>query len=93
MVYNLGMNNTSYYMYGSQEEVAKAKVIKKRLLSNLRKNPHWCADVRRAIKFVNSKVLDAKLFTEYEHLTEFPEWINTVHGILLERERNRYNQN
>ena len=84
LVYNLGMNNTSYYMYGSQEEVAKAQVLRKRLISNLRKNPR-VANPRRATLWLKRNVLDAKLFIEFEHLTDFREWQDTVSEILIAR--------
>ena len=90
-MYNLGMNNTSYYMYGSQEEVAKAHVLRKRLISNLRKNPR-VANPHRATLWLKRNVLDAKLFIEFEHLTDFREWKDTVSEILNARAKKSLTQ-
>ena len=77
MVYNLGMNNTSIN--------SQALAIKKRLLSNLRKNPRgW--DVKQANRYMMFIMdVDANLFIRYEHITDYPEWSAIVHPIICNR--------
>lgn len=71
-------------LIGSQEEISKAFVIRKKLISNLRKNPRgW--NVKQAVNYINNVVIDAKLYIEYAHLVEFPDWINVVHCVICNR--------
>ena len=65
--------------------ISQAQVIKNRLIANLRKNPRgW--NVKKAKNYTDFVMkVDANLFIEHAHLVDYPEWVDVVHKIVINK--------